>query len=67
MLLDIQRFCVDNTLIYLSSKNFIFNMIDGLCHKSGWKTINCNENMFQMFYIFLQRFFIWADCMGSKQ
>lgn len=40
MLLNIQRFCIDNTLIYLSS-NLIFNTIDNLWHNTGWKTINC--------------------------
>ena len=67
MLLDIERFWVDNTLIYLSSRNFVFNTTDNLWHKTGWKTINCNENIFQMFYFFLQQLFIWADSMGSKQ
>ena len=53
MLLDIQRFWVDNTLIYLSSKTFIFNATDNFWHNPGWKTIKCNENMFQMFYFYL--------------
>ena len=66
-LLDIHRFWIGNTLIYLSSGSFIFNMIDNWWHNPGWKTINCNENVFQMFYFFVQQVFIWADCIGSKQ
>ena len=45
----------------------LFNTTNNLPHNPGWKTINCDENMFQMFYFFIQQFFIWADCMGSKQ
>ena len=67
MLLDIRKFWVDNTLIYLSSRNLIFNTTNNLRPNPGWETINCNENMFQLFYFLLQQLFIWARCMGSKQ
>ena len=49
MLLNIQRFWVDNILIYLKF----------WWHNPGWKTINCIENVFQLFYFFSQQFFIW--------
>ena len=67
ILLDIRRFCVDNTLIYLISRNFFLNTNNNLQHSPGRKTIDCDKNMFQMFYLFIQQLFIWADCMGSKQ
>ena len=66
MLLDIWRFWADNALIYLSSRNFFLNTTNKLRHSPGWKTINCDENMFQMFF-FIQQLFIWAHCMGPKQ
>ena len=67
MLLDIGRFRVDNTLIYLSRRNFFFNTTNNLRPNPYRETINCNENIFQMFYFFIQQIFIWAYCKGSKQ
>ena len=67
MLLENWRFLVDNILIYLISRNFFLNTTNNFWHSPGWKNINFDENMFQMFYFFIQQLFIWADGMGFKQ
>ena len=64
MLLDIQKSLVDNTLIHLNSRNFIFNTIDTLWTMQGEKKLTAVEMSFKSFTYFsnssLHKQILWA-------